>query len=194
MRYTLATGEPVFTGFMRTRPSSTAVGVGVRRPLLSAGRLARVGRHRGRRDLLPVRAASARDRRTPRRSTTSASATFSSCVAVLSIGRRIERTLELLNWVLVVSILGGFLVLAMLLRPGAHVAGGGRRARGLRRRARHVQLPSGGRGLLPARRARRVLRAPAASSTSRCRTGRATRATAWGSGRATSPAAIGGTR
>lgn len=24
MRYTLATGEPVFTGFMRTRPSSTA--------------------------------------------------------------------------------------------------------------------------------------------------------------------------
>ena len=23
MRYTLATGEPVFTGFMRTRPSST---------------------------------------------------------------------------------------------------------------------------------------------------------------------------
>src|SRR5690349_22700735 len=24
MRYTLATGEPIFTGFMRTRPSSTA--------------------------------------------------------------------------------------------------------------------------------------------------------------------------
>ncbi len=43
--------------------------------------------------------------------------TFLACVAVLSVGRRIERTLELLNWVLVVCILGGFLVLAVLFVP-----------------------------------------------------------------------------
>ena len=43
MRYTLATGEPVFTGFMRTRPSSTLWALGLRRPLLPAGRVAGVG-------------------------------------------------------------------------------------------------------------------------------------------------------
>jgi hypothetical protein len=43
--------------------------------------------------------------------------TFLACVALLSIGRRIERTLELLNWVLVSAILGGFLVLAALFVP-----------------------------------------------------------------------------
>ena len=38
-------------------------------------------------------------------------------MAVLSVGRRIERTLELLNWVLVVCILGSFLALAVLFVP-----------------------------------------------------------------------------
>jgi hypothetical protein len=42
---------------------------------------------------------------------------FLGCVAILTVGRRIERTLELLNWVLVVTILGGFLVLALLFAP-----------------------------------------------------------------------------
>jgi hypothetical protein len=51
MRYTLATGEPVFTGFIYY------IGVGA----------------------------------------------FLACVAVLSVGRRIERTLELLNCVLIVA-------------------------------------------------------------------------------------------
>jgi hypothetical protein len=35
------------------------------------------------------------------------------------VGRRIERTLEILNWVLVVCILGGFLALTALFVPGA---------------------------------------------------------------------------
>jgi hypothetical protein len=39
-------------------------------------------------------------------------------VAILTIGRRIERTLEILNWVLVVTILGGFLLLTLLFAPG----------------------------------------------------------------------------
>ena len=44
-------------------------------------------------------------------------ATFLACVAILSFGRRIERTLELLNWVLVAAILGSFLVLAVVFVP-----------------------------------------------------------------------------
>jgi hypothetical protein len=51
--------------------------------------------------------------------------TFLACVAVLSVGRRIERTLELLNWVLVVCILGGFFVMAVLFVPaGTWLAAG----------------------------------------------------------------------
>ena len=53
--------------------------------------------------------------------------TFLLCVALCCVGRRIERTLELLNWVLVVCTLGGLLVLALLLVPlgtwGAAIAG-----------------------------------------------------------------------
>ena len=101
MRYTLATGEPVFTGFMRTRPASTfwawfyAVLY-----FLQVGWPAWAGTAAGR-DLLPVHAAGwpAPADATP--STTSASATFLLCVAMLLLGRRIERTLEMLNWVLV---------------------------------------------------------------------------------------------
>ena len=44
--------------------------------------------------------------------------TFLLCVAILLVGRRIERTLEILNWVLIAVILGGFLVLALLFVPG----------------------------------------------------------------------------
>jgi hypothetical protein len=46
-------------------------------------------------------------------------ASFAACVSVLLIGRRIERTLELLNWVLVACILGAFLVLAAIFVPPA---------------------------------------------------------------------------
>ena len=117
MRYTLATGEPVFTGFMRTRPSSTAwawVYAGLY--FLQVG--------------WPAFAATAAGaifflfaRRLPGPSDATAIyfvgvGTFLACVAALSVGRRIERTLEVLNWVLVVCILGGFLALAVLFVPG----------------------------------------------------------------------------
>ena len=124
MRYTLATGEPVFTGFMRTRPSSTAWAW-----LYAALYFLQVG--------WPAFAATAAgaifflfERRLP--GTADAAAiyyigvgTFLASVAVLSVGRRIERTLELLNWVLVVCILGGFLVMAVLFVPaGTWLAAG----------------------------------------------------------------------
>lgn len=116
MRYTLATGEPVFTGFMRSRPSSTMwAWVYAALYLLQFG--------------WPAFAATAAgaifflfSRRLP--GPTDADTiyfigvvTFLGCVAVLSFGRRIERTLEVLNWVLVVSILGGFFALALLFVP-----------------------------------------------------------------------------
>jgi hypothetical protein len=117
MRYTVATGEPVFTGFMRTRPSSTAWA------WFYAGLyFLQVG--------WPAWAATAAGaifflftRRLAEAGDASAIfgigvATFLACVAILSVGRRIERTLEILNWVLVTIILGGFLVLAGLFVPG----------------------------------------------------------------------------
>jgi hypothetical protein len=41
-------------------------------------------------------------------------ATFLATVSVLLVGRRIERTLEILNWIMIVAILGTFLTLALL--------------------------------------------------------------------------------
>jgi hypothetical protein len=118
MRYTLATGEPVFTGFMRTRPASkfwacfyaalyflqmgwpawagTAAGAIF---FLFARRLAEPA-DAGAIYLIAVVA-------------------FLACVVILSVGRRIERTLEVLNWILVATVLTGFLGLAVLFVPAA---------------------------------------------------------------------------
>ena len=117
MRYTVATGEPAFTGFMRTRPGSsfwawfysilyflqagwpawagTAAGAIF---FLYAGRLSGPG-DAGLLYMIGV-------------------ATFFATVAVLLVGRRIERTLEILNWILIAGILGGFLLLALRFVPG----------------------------------------------------------------------------
>lgn len=123
MRYTLATGEPAFTGFMRTRPSSTAwawfyavlyflqcgwpawAGTAAGAVFfLFASRLAGPG------DDTAVYLVGV--------------ATFIVCIGVLLVGRRIERTLELLNMVLVVCILGGMFVLALVFVPPATWLGG----------------------------------------------------------------------
>ncbi|MEO8019513.1 MAG: Nramp family divalent metal transporter [Pseudomonadota bacterium] len=117
MRYTVATGEPVVTGFMRTRPgktfwawfyavlyflqigwpawAATAAGAVF---FLFAGRLATPVN-----DSLTIYLVGI--------------ATFLVCVGVLLLGRRIARTLELLNWALVVCILGSFLVLGIIYVP-----------------------------------------------------------------------------
>jgi hypothetical protein len=116
MRYTLATGEPVFTGFMRTRPSSTLwAWVYAALYFLQVGWPAWAGT-----------AAAAIFFLFARRLDGAADASaiyliavgaFLCCVVILMVGRRIERTLELLNWVLVVTILGGFFVLTLLFVP-----------------------------------------------------------------------------
>ena len=118
MRYTVATGEPVFTGYMRTKPSPTFWAwfyvvlsfLQIGWPA-SAGVAAAaifyliIGRVPGAADVAMVYRIGV--------------GTFLLCVVALLGGRRIERTLELLNWVLVVCILGGFLLLAIVFVPGA---------------------------------------------------------------------------
>ncbi len=113
MRYTLATGEPAFTGFMRTRPNSTFwAWFYVALYFLQNGWPAWAGAAAAAIFLLS-------SQRLPGPSDADAvyaigAGTLLFCVAVLLVGRRIERTLELLNWVMITFILGGFLLLALL--------------------------------------------------------------------------------
>jgi hypothetical protein len=116
MRYTIATGEPAFTGFMRTKPHATfwawfyailfflqvgwPASAGVASGaifFLGAGRLP------GPADVSTVYLIGV--------------CTFLLCVGLLLIGKRIERTLELANWILVACTLGGLFVLALLFVP-----------------------------------------------------------------------------
>jgi hypothetical protein len=116
MRYTLATGEPVFTGFMRTRPSATLWAwvyailyfLQVGWPALAANAAGAIFFLFAQRLAGPADAAGVYY---------IGVGTFLACVGVLLIGRRIERTLEVLNWVLVTCILGSFLILAVLFVP-----------------------------------------------------------------------------
>jgi hypothetical protein len=117
MRYTIATGEPVFTGFMRTRPSSTAwAWFYTILYFLQSGWPAWAANAAGAIFFLIVgRIAVADEARTVY---WIGVATFIACVGVLMFGRRIERTLEILNWILVACILGGFLILGIIFVPG----------------------------------------------------------------------------
>jgi hypothetical protein len=119
IRYTMYTGEPIFTGFMRTGPragfwawfysilyfmqigwpgwAGAAAGAIY---FLCAGELA------GKEQADAVYWIGV--------------GTFLACVAILLVGGRIERTLEILNWILIVFILGGLLILCLLFaRPSA---------------------------------------------------------------------------
>jgi hypothetical protein len=112
MRYTVATGEPALTGFMRTRPRPAFwSGLYILLFLLQVGWPASAGvasgaifylfSHRlpGPGDGDAVYAIGV--------------GTFLLCVSLLVAGRRVERTLEWLNWILVTCTLGGFVVIAL---------------------------------------------------------------------------------
>src|SRR5262245_7952740 len=118
MRYTLATGEPVFTGFMRTRPSSTLwAWVYALLYFLQVGWPAWAGTAAGSIFFLFARRlAVAQDAGVVY---AIGVGTFLVCVLILMVGRRIERTLEILNWLLLISILGSFFVLALFFVPGS---------------------------------------------------------------------------
>ena len=116
MRYTMATGEPVFTGFMRTRPSSKAWAVFYAALyFLQSGWPAWAATAAG-----AIYFLGARTLATPAEASTVyyiGVASFLLCAVVLQFGRRIERTLELLNWAMVVAILGSFIVLGVWFVP-----------------------------------------------------------------------------
>jgi hypothetical protein len=118
MRYTLATGEPVFSGFMRTRPSPTVWAcVYVALYFLQVGWPAWAGTAAAAIFYLVVqRLPDAADA-----STTYfiGAGTFLGVVVILSVGRRIEHTLEVLNWILVTTTIGGFLILAAVFVPSS---------------------------------------------------------------------------
>jgi hypothetical protein len=118
MRYTLATGEPVFTGFMRTRPNSTLwAWVYATLFSLQVGWPAWAGTAAGAIFFLfQKRLPTAADANVVYLIGVS---TFLACVAILAFGKRIVRTLEVLNWVMVSVGLGSFLVLAFLFVPGS---------------------------------------------------------------------------
>jgi hypothetical protein len=116
MRYTVATGEPVLTGFMRTRPGASfwawfyagmyflQTGWPYSAGLSAAAIFFLVtGRIAGSSDASMLYKIGV--------------GTFLFCIFLLLVGRRIERTLELLNWVMVVCILGSFLGLALFFVP-----------------------------------------------------------------------------
>jgi hypothetical protein len=116
MRYTLATGEPVFTGFMRTRPSSTAwAWVYAVFYFLQVGWPAWAGTAAAAIFFLLARRLAGPDEASAIYGI--ALATLFVCVGILSVGRRIERTLEVLNWIIVACLLGSFLALAVYLVP-----------------------------------------------------------------------------
>lgn len=113
IRYTLYTGEPVFTGFMRTRPSSTFwAGLYSLLYFLQSGWPGWAATAAGAIFYLFVgRLAGPEDRETFYRIGV---ATFLLCVLILLIGRRIERTLEILNWIMLSATLGGLALLCLL--------------------------------------------------------------------------------
>ncbi|HEX7330610.1 MAG TPA: Nramp family divalent metal transporter [Pyrinomonadaceae bacterium] len=116
MRYTMATGEPAVTGFMRVRPHSTfwawfyavlyflqmgwpgwagaAAGAVF---FLAAKRLPAAG-EAGMVYAIGV-------------------GLYLLCGLILLVGRRIERTLEVLNWIMVACIIAGLGILAILFVP-----------------------------------------------------------------------------
>ena len=123
MRYTVATGEPIYTGFMRTRPSSTGwAWVYATLHILQMGWPAFAANAAGAIFFLTTKRLAG-----PNDSWTVyliGVGTFLACVAILSFGRRIEHTLEILNWILVGCIMTGFFVLAlMFVEPGTWAEG-----------------------------------------------------------------------
>lgn len=116
MRYTLATGEPVLTGFMRTRPRATFwAWFYVILGFLQLGWPAWAGTAAGAIFFMFAK-------RLPEAADANmvylcGVATYLVCFGILLVGKRIERTLEVLNWVLVAFIMAGLVFLVAVLVP-----------------------------------------------------------------------------
>jgi hypothetical protein len=117
IRYTLYTGEPALVGFMRTKPHATFWAcfysflyfLQVGWPALAGAAAGAIyylfsGELAGAAHASTVYWIGA--------------GAFIACVLILLSGRHIEHTLELLNWVLVIVILGGLLLLCLFFASG----------------------------------------------------------------------------
>ncbi len=123
MRWTVATGEPIFTGFMRTKPRAGFwAWFYALLYFLQVGWPGWAGAAAGAVFFLFFKELAG-----PEQTEIVywiGVGTFVLCVAILMFGRRIERTLELLNWILVTAIIASFLVLAlMFVSPETWFAG-----------------------------------------------------------------------
>jgi hypothetical protein len=121
IRYTLYTGEPALIGFMRTRPRSTFwAWFYTIFYFLQVGWPAWAGAAAGAIFYL----CSGQLAGTVNASTVYwiGVGIFAACVLILLTGSHIERTLEILNWILIVFILGGLTLLCILFTaPGRWV-------------------------------------------------------------------------
>src|SRR5215467_1087388 len=116
MRYTMATGEPIMTGFMRTRPHSTFwAWFYATFYFLQMGWPGWAGAAAGAIFFLFTK-------RLPGAGESGmvyviGVGLFLLCGLILMIGRRIERTLEYLNWIMIAAIIGGLGLLAIMFVP-----------------------------------------------------------------------------
>jgi hypothetical protein len=113
MRYTVATGEPAFTGFMRTGPSpSVWAWLYALLYFMQSGWPAWAANAAGAFFFLGARRVAG-----PGDADVVywiGVATFLATVSVLLVGRRIERTLEILNWIMIAVILSTFVALGLI--------------------------------------------------------------------------------
>jgi Mn2+/Fe2+ NRAMP family transporter len=116
VRYTLYTGEPAVIGFMRTKPHARFWAVFYTLLYLAqTGWPAWAGAAAG--AIFYLFAGSLPGAADSGQVYWTGVGIYLACVAILLVGRRIERTLELLNWVLVSVILGGLLILCIIVAP-----------------------------------------------------------------------------
>jgi hypothetical protein len=123
IRYTLYTGEPAVTGFMRTRPHSTFwAWFYAALYLLQTGWPAWAANAAGAIFFLFAGKLATRDNATS--VYWIGCGTFLICVVILVFsGKRIERTLEILNWIMIVLILGTLFLLCLIFAtPGRWLA------------------------------------------------------------------------
>jgi Mn2+/Fe2+ NRAMP family transporter len=116
VRYTLATGEPAVVGFMRTKPHArfwAVVYAGFY--MLQFGWPAWAGAAAG--AIFYLAAGQLAGEAEAGTIYWIGVAVYLGCVAILLVGRRIERTLELFNWAMVLAILTGLVVLCVAVAP-----------------------------------------------------------------------------
>jgi hypothetical protein len=116
VRYTLYSGEPAVIGFMRTKPHARFWAfVYAFMYLAQTGWPAWAGAAAGAVYYLFV--GSLADEASSGQVYWIGVAIYLACVIILVVGRRIEHTLELLNWILVGSVLTGLLILCIIVAP-----------------------------------------------------------------------------